>query len=205
MRRQDKELKDPARIDQVVDAAEWGVLGLVSPQGTPVLVPLNHVRMGRDLYFHSAGHGEKMDTLRAKDDATFLVVEAYATIPSYAFDPESACKASQLFTSVLLYGRVSVVEEAPRKAQVLEALMRKLQPEGGYRTITAEDPLYAAAVAGVTVLKLTVERVAAKESVGQKYTPVQRTAVTDLLERRGDPEALRTLQAMGGPGSPAPS
>lgn len=203
MRRQEKELKDPEAVAQVLDGAEWGVLGLVSAEGAPLLVPLNFVRLEGNVYFHGAHAGEKMEALRHQDRATFLVVDAYSQIPSYVFDPERACPASQYFLSVLLHGTLREVEAPARKAEVLEALMRKLQPEGGYRPITAEDPMYAGSVGAVAVLELTVERSSAKCEVGQRLTPAKRESVRALLEKRGGPADLRTLEAMGaGPGSP---
>jgi len=206
LRRQEKELKDPEAVAQVLDAAEWGVLGLVSAEGAPLLVPLNFVRLGGNVYFHGARAGEKMEALRHQGKATFLVVDAYAQIPSYAFDPERACPASQYFKSVLLHGTLAEVEAPGRKAEVLDALMRKLQPEGGYRPITAEDPMYAGSVGAVAILELTVERSSAKCEVGQRLTPAKRESVRGLLEKRGGPADLRTLEAMGaGPGSPGSS
>ncbi|BDU74256.1 nitroimidazole resistance protein [Mesoterricola silvestris] len=203
MRRQEKELKDPEAVAEVLDGAEWGVLGLVSPQGAPILVPLNFVRLDGKVYFHGAHAGEKMEALRHHRQATFLVVDAYAQIPSYAFDPERACPASQYFRSVLLHGTLGEVEDPARKAAVLDALMRRLQPEGGYRPITAEDPMYAGSVGAVAILELTVERSSAKCEMGQRLTPAKRDSVRALLERRGTPTDLRTLEAMGaGPGSP---
>ncbi len=206
MRRSEKELTDAEAIEQVLDGAEWGVLGLVGPDGGPLLVPINYVRLDGNVYFHGAPAGQKIEALRTHSAATFLVVDAYAQIPSYAFDPERACPATQYFKSVILYGRLGEVKEPVRKAEVLEALMRKLQPEGGYRPITAEDPMYKASVSGVAVLELVVERASAKIEVGQRLNAGKRAAVTDLLTRRGCPADLRTLEAMGGgPASPEPS
>ena len=205
MRRQEKEIKNRAAIDQVLEAGEWGVLGLVSPEGKALLVPLNYVYFEGRIYFHGAHDGEKMDAIRANGEATFLVVEAYAQIPSYAFDPERACKATQFYRSVMAYGRVGLVEDLDRKARVLQATMERLQPEGGYRAIAASDPLYAAAVKEVAILELTVARVSGKQEVGQRLTPSARASATESLLKRGGPGDLRAAAALGGPGSPAPS
>jgi nitroimidazol reductase NimA-like FMN-containing flavoprotein (pyridoxamine 5'-phosphate oxidase superfamily) len=197
MRRHEREVNDPKAIAQVLDAAEWGTLGLVSKEGRPLLVPLNFLHLEGRIYFHGAPAGEKMALLKTTGDATFLVVDAYSQIPSYAFDPERACPATQFFKSVLLYGRIAEVEDPHRKAEVLDALMRKLQPEGGYQPITAEDPMYRASVSGVAVLELTVDRVSAKYNLGQRLSPEQRSSVTGILEQRGCPVDHRTLGAMG--------
>ena len=203
MRRRDKEVTDHGALEGILDGAEWGTLGLVTPEGHPRLVPLNFVRLQDRIYFHGSPSGEKMEVLKASGEAVFLVVDAYAQIPSYAFDPVSACPASQFFKSVMLHGRVAEVADPERKAEVLEALMRKLQPEGGYETITASSPTYAG-LRNVAVLEMTVERMSGKFGLGQKLRPEQRATVLDLLEQRGKPGDLRTMEAMATfPSAPA--
>jgi len=206
MRRQDKELTDQAAIARILDEAEWGVLGLVGPAGGPLMVPLNFVRVDDRLYFHSAKSGEKMEALEARGEASFLVVDALAQIPSTVFDPVRACSATQYFRSVLAYGQVAPLADIGRKAEVLQALMEKLQPQGGFTPVTAADPLYKASVAGVAILEFRVARWSAKFEVGQRLTPEKRSLVRSFLERRGGPADRRTLEAMApDPGSPSPS
>lgn len=196
MRRKDKEATDPTAIEAVLRAAEWGTLGLAGPEGSPRLVPLNFVYHDGRIYFHGAHTGEKMQLLGAGGPATFLVVDAYAQVPSYAFDPVRACPASQYFKSVIAYGRVAPVEDVERKAEVLEALMRKLQPEGGYEPITASSPTYQASLRGVAVLEFTIEHLSAKFGLGQNLKPEVREGAERFLEQRGCPMDLRTLEAM---------
>ena len=196
MRRRDKEISEPAFLADVLDRAEWGTLGLVTPQGHPLLVPVNFVHHQGRLYFHGSPVGEKMTVIKDGAEATFLVVEAYALIPSYAFDPVLACPASQFYRSVLAYGRVAPVADPERKAEALAALMRKLQPEGGYEPISAVGPTYQASLKGVAVLEMTVRRWSGKAGLGQNLKPEVREQVKAFLERRGAPGDARTLEAM---------
>ena len=197
MRRADKEHTDPKDLDEVLDAVTWGTLGLAGADGFPTLVPVNYVRVGENIVFHGATAGEKMELLAACGDATFLVVEPYAFIPSYASDPVRACPCTQFFKSVLLYGKVAQVEDPARKAELLQALMRKLQPEGGHTPITAPDPMYRASLAGVAVLELTVARRSGKFAFGQTFPEARRASVEALLATRGGPMDRETLEAMG--------
>jgi nitroimidazol reductase NimA-like FMN-containing flavoprotein (pyridoxamine 5'-phosphate oxidase superfamily) len=196
MRRHDKEVTDRAALEEVLELAGWGTLGLVAPDGHPLVVPMNFLYHGGRLYFHSAPAGEKMAAIRASGEATFLVVDAYARIPSHAFGPVQACSASQFFKSVMAHGRVAELQDPGRKAEVLELLMRKLQPEGGYEPITVASPTYQASVKGITVLEMTVDRLSGKFGLGQNLKPEARAEVVRLLEQRGGPEDLRTLEAM---------
>ena len=196
MRRTDKEMIDPAALDEVLDAVEWGTLGLAGPDGLPVLVPVNFVRCGDRISFHGATAGEKMELLKASGAATFLVVEAFAQIPSYASGDARACPATQFYKSVLLYGEVAPVADRARKAELLQALMVKLQPEGGHLPITGEDPQYRASLDGVAVLEMQVARRSGKFAFGQKFSVERRAAVEKLLKARGGARDLATLEAM---------
>jgi uncharacterized protein len=198
MRRHDKEATDPAALEAVLQQAEWGTLGLQGTAGRPMLVPLNFLFFEGRIYFHGAPAGEKMERLAAGADATFLVVDPYALIPSYAFDPVRACPASQYFKSVLAYGRVEPIHDPERKAVVLEALMRKLQPEGGYEPIRADSPAYKASLQGVAVLEFTIAGMTGKFGLGQNLKPEVRENVEAFLEQRGCPLDQRTLEAMRG-------
>jgi hypothetical protein len=196
MRLAGNEIKDAAEIQDLLDRGEWGTLGLVTAEGLPCLVPLNYLHLDGKLYFHSARSGEKMDILRVRGAAAFLVVEPGAQVPSYLVDPVQACRAAQYFRSVILRGPVRELEDSGRKADVLQALMRKLQPEGRHEPIDALSPTYRDALAGVAVLEMTIASVTAKEQLGQHLTPDQRARVVDHLERRGRPEDLRTAERM---------
>jgi hypothetical protein len=187
-------------LEGVLERADWGTLGLVSDQGTPVLVPLNFVFHEGRICFHGAKAGEKFGLIQASPQASFLVVEAYAQIPSYAFDPVHACPATQYFKSVLVKGRVEEVRDPAGKAAVLEAMMRKLQPEGGYEPIRADSPAYQASVRGVGVFVMTCGEVTGKVKLGQKLGSEARAKVEAALETRGcpmDPETVALMRTHG--------
>jgi len=202
MRRQDCEMSDTKDLEAVLGRAEWGTLGLVSAQGTPVLVPLNFVFHEGRICFHGAMAGEKFGLIQKSPQASFLVVEAYAQVPSYAFDPVNACPATQYFKSVLVKGPVEEVRDPVRKAGVLEAMMKKLQPEGGYEPVRAESPTYQASLRGVAVFALTCEEMTGKFKLGQKLGTAARAKVEAVLEARGCPMDPHTIELMRTHGEP---
>jgi len=184
MRRHDCELTDPRDLEAVLARAEWGTLGLVSGHGAPVLVPLNFVFHEGRIFFHGAKAGEKYGLIQESPQASFLVVEAYSQIPSYAFDPVHACPATQFFQSVLVKGPVELVQDPVRKAGALDAMMKKLQPEGGYEPIRADSPAYEASLRGVAVFMLTCVKMTGKFKLGQKLSADARSKVEAVLEAR---------------------
>jgi nitroimidazol reductase NimA-like FMN-containing flavoprotein (pyridoxamine 5'-phosphate oxidase superfamily) len=196
MRRKEFEIKNPNALWPVLDAIEWGTLALVTPQGTPLQVPLNFVRLEDHLYFHGSPAGEKIETLRQNSAASFLVVDPHALLPSTFFDPENACPASQFFKSILVKGRVRLVEDMAEKARALQALMSKLQPEGGYEPITAASPRYQTALRGVAVIALSMDSVTGKFKLGQNLNPKLAERIMEKLEERSGHQDSRTANAM---------
>jgi len=196
MRRKEFEVTDPQELGAVLNRIEWGTLALVTPQGTPLQVPLNFVHLDGHLYFHGSPAGEKIATLRQNAAASFLVVDPHALLPSTFFDAENACPATQFFKSVLVKGRVRLVEDAAEKARALQALMTKLQPEGGYDPIEAGNPRYQAALRGVAVIALSVDAVTGKFKLGQNLSSEAVDRLRRLLENRQGPQDSRTTTAM---------
>ena len=196
MRRREFEVTDPKELSAVLEAIEWGVLALITPQGTPLQVPLNFVHRSGQLYFHGSLAGEKVATVKQNGTASFLVVDAHALLPSTFFDPENACPATQFFKSVLVKGQVRLVEDPAEKAEALQALMTKLQPAGGYDPISSENPRYQAALRGVAVFAMSMDSVSGKFKLGQNLSPELADRIMEELEQRNAPEDCRTANAM---------
>lgn len=196
MRRKKREVPERERLEAVLGEIGHGTLAAVGPDGWPVLRPLNFVLHNGAIYFHGAHKGEKMDVLAGDDRVSFLAVKDYSIIPSFFTDPERACPATQYFRSVMARGRASVVEDREEKAVVLQALMEKLQPEGGFVPITADNPLYTSDIAGTAIIRMDVDEMTGKENLAQDQTSTDRQEVEAGLEKRGASLDAETLAAM---------
>lgn len=141
MRRNEFDVKDPEAIRQVLDKCDYGVVSVISG-GEPYGSAVNFVYLDGDVYFHGSREGRRPEAIGSGTIASFLAVDPQAFIPSYFSDTRSACPATQFFASVHIAGTVSPVEDAAVKSEVLNALMRKMQPEGGYDPIAPENPIY---------------------------------------------------------------
>ncbi|TYP69822.1 pyridoxamine 5'-phosphate oxidase family protein [Paenibacillus methanolicus] len=198
MRRQEFQMHDEQEEDTkaFLEEMSFGFLGLVDEDGAPIVTPLNYAYADGKLYFHGSRIGEKMTALRAGSKVTFAVAKEYAIIPSYFSDPLMACPATSYFKSVRIDGEAVIVDDPREKALALEALMRKLQPEGGYKTIDADDPDYAPRLKGVAVVRIDPINVIGKFKFGQNLKEKPRHAVEGgLLERGGEYDA-ETLELM---------
>ncbi len=192
---QGREIPPEARA--LLDEATYGYLGLnAGDDGYPLVVPVNFTCLHGDIVLHGSVEGEKMRALARDDRATFSVARAYSLIPSHFGGQLDACAASQYFVSVVAKGRARLVDAPAEKAEALAALMAKLQPEGGYRPISADDPEYAASMEGTAVIRIAVESISARVKLGQSLTPVRREEVIAGLAERGSPLDLETIEAM---------
>ncbi len=128
------QITDKHIINEVLDKAEYGTLA-VCHENKPYAVPLNFVRIEENIYFHGALKNKKMKILEQNTHVSFSVVESYSIIASFFSSTEGlACPATHFFKSVSIDGIAEVVENREEKAMMFEAMMKKLQPEGGLQT-----------------------------------------------------------------------
>ncbi len=196
MRRTKLEMKEETEITTLLQVSEWGILGISQPGTAPALVPLNFVGTGEIIYFHGALAGQKMELAKSAPAVSFVVVQSYSQLPSYFFDAQAACPATQLYKSVIAYGQLRLVSCDNEKAAALQSLMEKLQPEGRYEKITATSDLYRNRLKGVAVIALDIERISAKFKLGQDQSSQWRGSVTHQLSARGCPVDHETIKEM---------
>lgn len=174
--------------------ADLPVIHLAStlPDGAPILRTLHGVVVDGWLAFHSAPKGEKTNLIGRP--AVVMAEDSVAVVPSTFFDPEKACPATTYYRSVQVHGIVEELTEPTAKAAALQALMEKLQPEGGHVPITADHPHYRAAVKGLLVAGLRLEQVAGKAKLAQNRKPAEVARLLESLWRRGAPGDARALE-----------
>ena len=180
-------------------------LASVDPGGRPILRTVHTVVVDDHVVFHAAPAGEKMSAIG--QPAVISVEEVIGRIPSYFSDPERACPATTFYRSVQVHGRLVRLEGVERKARALQALMEKLQPEGGYAPITADDPRYRAAVGGILLAGLRIEVIDGKAKVGQNLRPERRSVLLERLWERGEVGDPRAIEVIRGacPSTPTPA
>jgi len=196
MRRKEFSIEEEDEIRRFLEQQSFGCLGTNGPDGWPEITPLNYVYYQDNIYFHGSKAGQKMANLGADPRVTFAVAEEYALIPSYFSDPDLACPATAFFKSVLLRGEARVVEDLPRKAEILGTFMRKLQPEGGYAPLDAADPRYIPALRAVSVVEIAVSSLSAKFKFGQNLKDEARENIRSRLRERDLPGDEETAELM---------
>ena len=130
MRRKDREIADPARIAEILQACQAASIAFGG--GAPYVIPMSYGFAQEDgrftLYMHGAGEGEKIERIKADPRAAFAMFTGNAVYGSGA----EACRYSTSFDSVCGSGTIRIVEDAQEKRAGLEALMAHYAPEKAF-------------------------------------------------------------------------
>ena len=135
---------------QFLAAAPVGRLGLAATDGSPYIVPLNHVVCGHEIFFHCAGKGRKLELLRANPQVCYEVDSQLGTKTG-----PRACDFGTYYKSVIAFGQAYEVDDNEKKAEILNRLVQKHAPSGhSFEPATAVDAA-SVAIIGIRVETLT--------------------------------------------------
>lgn len=151
MRRTDKEVKDLNWIESVINKATVCRLGL-SNNDRPYVIPLNFGYQHGYLYFHSLKKGKKMDMLKSNHNVCFEV-----DIESELIRGEGPCDWTMKYSSVIGFGKVSILEDTHAKKNGLDIIMEHYSPGQSYEYSESE-------LRRVVVIKVHVENITGKKS-----------------------------------------
>ena len=156
MRRSEREIKDQETIQAILGQSQVGRMATINRKGYPVIKPLNYLYQDGKIYFHSSQKGEKMADIRRGSPVCFEVDQPVAYVSARG----PACSASYYYRSVVIKGKAALVNSRKKKRKVLEDLMEKYQPEGGYAGIGDEI------LAKTAVIEISIEEMTGKENLG---------------------------------------
>lgn len=124
MRRKNKALAEEDCV-RLLKTAKRGVLSVNGDGGYPYGTPINHYYNEEDgcLYFHGGLAGHRVDAVKANDKASFCVIDE--GIPD-------ADGWALTFSSVIVFGRVEIVEDRNEVYRLSAALSRKFTSDEDY-------------------------------------------------------------------------
>ncbi len=167
-------------------------LAMVGAEGQPILRSMDGVVVDDWLLFHGAFAGEKSEGIGQACVAS--AHDVVALIPSHFVDPEKACPATTYFRSVQVKGRLCDVSDERLKRGMLQGLMEKSQPEGGYVSFFDAGELYKKDLRATRVFGFKIEEVTGKANLGQDR-PVERTrGIVEKLFQRGAPGDMEAIE-----------
>jgi len=115
-------MKTSREMELLLERMPVGRLAVTTEEG-PYIVAVNYLFFAGSIYFHSGMAGRKMDALRADPRVCFMVDEIG---PQVLW--EQGCGISQIYKSVVCFGKVEFVEEQAEKRAILEKMVQKYVP-----------------------------------------------------------------------------
>lgn len=154
MRRSDREITDPAAIDQIIRSCDCCRLGL-STESAPYIVPLNFGYTRENgiptFYFHGAAEGRKLELIQRDPRVGFELDTNHALKTANA-----ACGYSFQFQSVIGSGTVSILETPAEKMHGLQYIMEHFTGKSDWN-------IPEQALSSITVLRLSAAEMTCKE------------------------------------------
>ena len=150
MRKKEKEINDPAEIEQVIKQARVCRIGFVDGS-EPYVVPVCFGYEKNAFYFHCAPEGRKIDLIK-KNNQVCVEVEADVEI----INVENPCGWSIKYRSVIGVGRAHILEDEEDKIRGLAVLMQQFGEKEPDMEFEKADR--------AAVVKIDIEHIAGKKS-----------------------------------------
>jgi len=170
LRRADRQMSDDTARKALAEGY-CGRLATIGADGYPYCVPLLYVVLKDEIWLHNArAHGHLRANVQHETKACFEIDEAGAVFPYGRFE----CDSSIGYRSVIVFGRIRIVEDVPAKQHFFEALMAKYaKPEW------ARPAGFFPRLGEITVYAMTIKRLTGKENpqpaAAEQWPAVDRT------------------------------
>ena len=125
MRRREREIRDEAGIQEILEKGLVCRLGLYDGQ-YPYVVPMNFGYRDGRLYFHCAAEGRKIDILK-KNDRVCIEVD----LDSRIVRGDTPCRWAAKYRSVIGFGRARIIDDDKAKKAGLDVIMAHYGGSGG--------------------------------------------------------------------------
>jgi len=184
-------------VDDFVRAADMGRLVTAGSEDFPHIGLYPFVYLESTIEMHVNRKDGQLADLRMNPKCLFEIDEVLGTIPSYWVHPEDAVMATAYHRTVIFECAAVISEDASALAAQQTRIMARYQPQGGFRPVTANDPLYSGAIAHITALRLEIRRCRVKFKLGQNRSTDVRARIVEELRKRGrlmDERAADALQ-----------
>ena len=146
MRKKEREITDPAELEQIIRQARVCRIGLVD-EGEPYVVPVCFGYEDNAFYFHCALEGRKLELIRNNNRAC-VEIDADVEITT----AEKPCGWSTRYRSVIGVGHAHILEDEEDKIHGLTVLMRQFGETGSSLEFETAD---RAAVVRIDIENMT--------------------------------------------------
>jgi len=126
LRKKDKEITDPAVIEEVIERAQVCRIAMCD-DGMPYIVPMNFGYSGGRVYLHSARGGRKVDIMRRNNHVCFEVDVDRDLVPA-----DHSCGYDMRYRSVIAFGEAVFIEDEEEKRRGLDIIMEHYGEKTGH-------------------------------------------------------------------------
>jgi predicted FMN-binding regulatory protein PaiB len=186
----------PETVDAFVESMEMGRLVTVALEGLPHIGLYPFVYRGAAIEIHVNRRDEQYADLKARSRCLFEVDDVLGVIPSYWIHPEDGVMATAYHRTVIFECDSVVSEDPAVLAEQQTRLLARYQPQGGFRAVTAGEPLYRGAIASIVAIRLAINDRRVKWKLGQNRPAEVRAKVVEELRKRGRPNDARAAAAV---------
>ena len=151
MRRKNQEIPREEAL-HILKEGSHGVLALSGDDGYPYALPISYVYDDGRIIFHSALAGHKIDAIRGSDKASFCVVASDDVVP---------LEYTTKYRSVIVFGRVTIVEDEERRYQDIMKLSLKYAYDD---TEEHRKNVIGKSWNSFSIIELEIEHITGKES-----------------------------------------
>jgi len=120
MRRKERQLTELSEIEQIISRADVCRIALAD-NNIPYIVTLNFGYTGSEngsFYFHCAKEGRKLEMIRRNNYVCFELDTDHEL-----YEGEKGCDWGMKFSSVVGYGKISMVEDKELRIKALDCIM----------------------------------------------------------------------------------
>lgn len=147
MRRSNQELSIEESI-QILKEQPRGFLSLLSENDYPYGIPMNYVYKSKKIILHSALEGQMVDSIKRHDKVSFTVINNGKRVENEWWN---------IFKSVIIFGKIKVVEDEKERIKKLTLLGNKYFPSEEYTQNEIKKSLKR-----TLVLEIDIENMAGK-------------------------------------------
>jgi uncharacterized protein len=183
-------------VDRLVQSQDLARLVTVGDDGIPHVGLYPFVGDAKTFDLHLVRSDEQIKDLKARPRCVLEVDEVLAVIPSYWVHAEYAGAATAYHRTVIFECEARVAEDPEVVAAQQQRLLARYQPEGGFRPLDPNNPLYRGAMAQLAAVTLQIKRWRAKFKLGQNRPAEARRQVIAELRKRGRPNDGRAADAL---------
>ena len=152
--RRKKQVLSQKEVEGILHKGTSGVLALLGDNDYPYAVPISYVYDNGKVYFHSAKSGHKIDAIQKAAKASFCVIDEDLVVPE---------EYTTYFRSVIVFGKIRVIEDDREKRAAIEKLAIKYAPED---TAASRDDAISRGGNLICMLEMKIDHITGKEAIG---------------------------------------